>query len=263
MVKGGALPGAGKTLPFWPSLINTGTTEAPTYAVTVTRGVVVDRVTTDADAVVYYEPVVLTTGEPTQFAITDTQCVCVKVATLDTGAIDGVPEIVVVNSDKESIHYIPPVGNETTGTAGEYYYKLASFAVGPPAVLTMFAAGDNIEHYRELPMFVKAGGTADVFKEFLASAGKYKTRGISAGDGITVTENASDIQIKLDPAMGIWGTFTLRFNDDVNSTYSELSLTFENGILTATGYAGDTIHTGAGTEASPIGALITCADTDT
>lgn len=210
--------GGSNPLPFWPTLKNTGTPTAPTYAVTVTRGIVIDRVTSDVDAVVYFEPVVLTSGDPTEFPITDTQSVYVHFETDDTGAITGTPEIVVEDSDQESIHYAPPAGSATAGTDGDYYYKLATFAVGPPVKLTMFGAGDNVSHYRELPIFIKAGGTADTFKEYLASEGKYQTRGISAGDGITVTENDDDIEIKMDATLGFWGTYTIRFNDAVNST---------------------------------------------
>jgi len=218
--------------PFWPTLGIGGTAESPTYYVTVTRGVVIDRDTSDADAVVYFEPVVLTTGEPTQFAITDPQSVYVHYETDDTGAITGTPEIVVEDSDQESIHYAPPAGSATAGTDGDYYVKLATFTVGPPLKLTMFAAGDNVDHYRELPMFVKAGGTADTFKEFDATEGKYKTRGITAGTGLTVTERTDDIEVKLDNE-GWWGTILHEFFIEVTDStpYIALEATFEAGRL--------------------------------
>lgn len=230
--RAGGTPG-----PFWPSLVTGGTPEAPTYSVTVTRGVVIDRATDDTDAVVYFEPVVLTTGEPTKFAITDTQSVCVHFETDDTGAITGTPEIVVVDSDQESIHYAPPVGDESSGTDGDYYYKLATFAVGPPAKLTMFGAGDNVSHYRELPRFVKAGGTADVFKEFLPSAGQYKTRGITGGDGITVTQNAGDIEVKTDGGNLDFEIYQLSYDNNGDIFGSETlihTLYFRNGLFIGT-----------------------------
>jgi len=253
-------PGGGTPGPFWPTLGIGGTAETPTYYVTVTRGVIIDRDTTDADAVVYFEPVVLTTGEPTEFAITDTQSVYVHFETDDTGAITGTPEIIVADSDQESIHYAPPAGSATAGTDGDYYYKLATFAVGPPAELTMFGAGDNVCHYRELPLFLKAGGTADVFKEFNASEGKYKTRGLIAGVGITVTENSDSIEIKRD-GDGWWGAMTFTYTPAMGSS-QYLTMTFEAGVLTAI-YSSWTSGYITGTEGTPGTANYTAQDTDT
>ncbi len=245
-------------LPFWPTLGIGGTEESPTYYVTVTRGVVCDRETSDADAVVYFEPVVLTTGEPTQFAIADTQSVYVHFETDDTGAITGTPEIVVADSDQESIHYAPPAGSATAGTNGDYYYKLATFSAGPPAALTMFGAGDNVDHYRELPMFIKAGGTAEIFKEYLASEGKYKIRGITAGVGITVTERTDDIEIKRD-STGWWGSVQFTYTPATGSS-QYITLTFEAGILTNI-YSSWTAGNITGTEGAPGSATYTATDT--
>lgn len=187
--------------PLWPRFVKDGAN----WMVTVSRGVVTDRVTKTGDAVVIHEiPNQLSGGDLALIGpITNGQAVYVKVEVKETGEIgvtSGDPcSIVIANDGEASVHYDPPCGDETSGTAGTMYYKLAVFNVTGDIVTPDYVmAGSNIDHYRELPMFIKAGGTADVFKEFDLTAGKYKTRGITAGTGITVTENTDDIEIKLD-----------------------------------------------------------------
>lgn len=237
------------------------------YTATVNRGVVVEIHTkggTGTDGVIIHQLTDLdldSDGKKQKFAITDGQCVYVKYEVADTGQIKttsgGKPQIVIAASGAESQHYDPPVGNETAGTDGVVYRKLAQLDVDgsvPRAII--FEAGGNLIHYRELPMFVKAGGTADVFKEFDLSAGKYKTRGLKGSGGITVTQNTDDIDIK---CAGWWGDVVIDYTPAVGSTDS-LTMRFEDGILKRVFKTAGEV---SGTEATPGNANLTIVDTDT
>ena len=179
------------------------TKDESTFTVFVRPGYVIERTVindTGTDCLTYHEPtgILDMSDDPVPHTVANNQSVFVKVTVQDDGTISAA-EIEVAASDTESTHYAPPVGDETAGDIGEYYYKLAEFTTdGDTLAVKKFHAGANIDHFQELPRFVKAGGTADVFKTFDQEAGQYKTRGITAGAGITVTQNTDDIEVALE-----------------------------------------------------------------
>jgi hypothetical protein len=192
------------------------TKDESTFTVFVRPGFVIERTVindTGTDCLTYHEPEGITVppeedppldpppfpgqdpGDAIAHTVANNQSVFVKVTVQDDGTISAA-EIEVAASDTESTHYAPPVGDETAGSVGEYYYKLAEFTTdGDTLAIKKFHAGANIDHFQELPRFVKAGGTADIFKTFDQEAGQYKTRGITGIDGIEVTQGADEITI--------------------------------------------------------------------
>lgn len=184
--------------PFYPTF----TTINGLHYVTVTPGMVIDRVTkneTGLDSVKYWRPEGLmnTDGTLIETLIPSGQCVFIRVQTDEQGAVT-VAAVHIGAETLKSVHYIPPVGTTTAGVSGDYYYKLAKFTVEGDGTRTIehFMSGSNIDHYRELSMFIKSGGTAEIFKEFDPIEGKFKTRGITGGTGITVTQRTDDVLIE-------------------------------------------------------------------
>lgn len=252
------------TPPFWPRFKPAEPTAAKKWVVTISKGIVVDSVTNNGDAVAYHELLDLIdeNGQPAEFPINPGEAVYVTYGVEDTGAIltdaETKPRIYIGADGETSEHYDPPVGNESTGTAGNIYRKLAVFDLDGDGMIIaeMFEAGNNIYHWRDLPMFQKAGGTADIFKDYSLTLGKYKTRGIT-GNGITITERSDDIEIKNE---GWWGDATVTFTPVVGAT-QYLTLRFEAGLLKKVfTYASGEI---SGTESAPGTAVLAVVDTDT
>jgi len=163
------------------------------FFVTITPGYVIERTVINAagtDCLTYHDIDVSSEQE-----VGNGDAIFVKVTVQDDGTISE-SVISVDASDTKSTHYAPPVGDETAGAVGEYYYKLAEFEEeGDTLKIVKFMAGANIEHFQELPRFEKAGGTADVFKTFDQASGKYKTRGITGLGAITATQGTNEITI--------------------------------------------------------------------
>lgn len=179
-------PGADTLPPLWPVLAAKSVGEATVLYCTVTRGLVHDHATIGAPGAQTLLPVeisnLLTNGEPTEFSLTVGDRIYVVHQQTDKGAVKtatGVkPAIVVTDDDLISIHYDPPVGDETSGTEGYTAVLLAELIEedGTP-VLLYHKAGDNIDHWRELPVFKKAAGDYDSFKEYDFPNGRFLTKG--------------------------------------------------------------------------------------
>ena len=205
---------------FYPGEIVMG---VQTYFFTVTPGWITDRDTkggAGTDAIASYDVPSLFNldGSPHEFPILEGESVFIKTAVLKTGAIGtdepGVDPCTVGTAtegdDSRSIHYVPPMpANE--GAAGYYLYKLATLTIVDGEIVPDYClAGSHIDHYRDLPMFKMAAGQADVFKEYNLILGKYLTRGLTGGSGITVTERTDDILIEEDVTypnlnLEVWG----------------------------------------------------------
>lgn len=238
------------------------TKDESTFTVSVREGYVIERTVindTGTDCLTYHEPTgILSMGEPVEHTVADGQAVFVKVTVQDDGTISAA-EIVVDADDTESTHYAPPVGDETAGAVGEYFYKLAEFATdGSTLSITRFHAGANIEHFQELPRFKKAGGTADLFKTFDQASGQYKTRGLTGVSPIVVTQGTDDVEISVDG--GWWGTVQWIYYP-LGGYPESIQLHFEGGLLVQVG--DETTADIPGTEASPGNVSLTTSDTDT
>lgn len=181
--------------PFWPAF--------GTDTVKLSTGVVTEIVPKGTSgAIVHHVPSNITSS----ISITSGQAVFVKVPVLEDGSVDtstGVT-IVVDSAGASSTHYDPPIADETSGAGGTYYYKIAVYN-GTESAPTYFAAGSNIQHFRELPTFKKAGGDNDIFKEYDLAAGTYKTKGLSgsgpgytgASDNIEITNETDQLKFKV------------------------------------------------------------------
>lgn len=192
------------------------------YEVTVQDGWVNERSPISSGNVTYcHKPGnIMTAGERTRFSIGIGDQVSLVVNVDENGGIDstgGDPvEIAITNEDTASTHYDPPVAADT-GSGGVYYYKLGVLrdadATHPTPWIERFLAGSHVSHFRELPRFKKKAGTYDIFKEFDASAGEYKTKGLTAGEGIDIVDDNNSLEIKLDYGTdpeGFTGDITIR-----------------------------------------------------
>jgi len=209
-----------KPLPFDLTLYSAG---AAAYEITVQDGWVNERSPISTGNVTFcHKPGnILTDGDRTRFGISVGEQVSLVVHVDEDGGLDsgsGDPvEIAITGEDEASTHYDPPVGDETSGSGGTYYYKLGVLrdadATHPSPWIERFLAGSHVSHFRELPKFKKKAGTYDIFKEFDAAAGEYKTKGLTAGEGIDIVDDEESLEIKLDYGIddgGFSGDITIR-----------------------------------------------------
>jgi hypothetical protein len=151
----------------------------------------------------------------TEFPIQPGQQVSVVVDVDPEGAIRGTspedPVRVVIEpvNQVNSVHYVPPIGDDTSGKFGEYHYKLATLEPVPDAEdawqLKRWLAGSHISHFRELPILANtydtgSTGIGRIVKEYAEPTNRYLFRGISGVSGqIVITEMDDTVQIGIDP----------------------------------------------------------------
>jgi hypothetical protein len=134
------------TPPFWPTFY--GKPDVAGFFVKLSHGVVIDHDPTEtaADALLYYPcSNELTGAYLTEFQIADGEGVFVKCTMLEDWSIDPAtePEIVIEDKDIAST-------NPTSSGGGIHYYKIATLEeIAGEIVITPYAAGNNIEHYRQ------------------------------------------------------------------------------------------------------------------
>jgi hypothetical protein len=134
------------TPPFWPTFYGKPTA-AGDYFVSLSHGVVIDHNPADGvDAILYYEcDNELTAGLPTEFEIHDGEGIFVAV-TLDENwaVIPGTPPHITIEAKGIDSW------NPFSSGGGTHYYKIATLDIvaGEP-IITRYAAGDNIWHYRQ------------------------------------------------------------------------------------------------------------------
>lgn len=217
IVGGSSTSAQPKALPFDLTLYSAG---AGSYEITVQDGWVNERSPISSGNVTFcHKPGnILTAGERTRFAIEIGDQVSLVVHVDEDGGLDsgsGDPvEIAITAEDEASTHYDPPIADETSGSGGTYYYKLGVLrdadATHPSPWIERFLCGSHISHFRELPKFKKKAGTYDIFREFDAAAGEYKTKGLTAGEGIDIVDDDESLEIKLD-----YGTDDAGFSGDI------------------------------------------------
>jgi hypothetical protein len=228
-------------------------------------GQVVPRHNTSAD---FGEPIEIT-GLPTfeaQLTVVEGAKLWVKETIASTGKVT----TAAFESGTSWPEDLPPVlkgGDNTSGTEGFRHIRIAEIIADPdstatpPSLIRKQLLTGHIDHFQnELCENTDTTGSA-VMKSWDAATGAWLFRKLVAGAGITVTQNASDIEVAADgAATGWWGTVT--WDVDNNGTLSALTQTFENGILIDVATAGsDANTTGLGTEASPATSSINFYDT--
>jgi hypothetical protein len=98
-------------------------------------------------------------------------------------------------------------GDDQTGTPGQRYIRIAeiivnpeSTATTPPLISDQLHTG-HIDHFQpellENTTTSASAGSARVMKQWNASTGVWELRYLTDGSGITITENAEDIEIKM------------------------------------------------------------------
>jgi hypothetical protein len=193
--------------PLWPTLIMRGPVEDRSYFVTVERGIVADSLLGGSEGTQMREKIEPSNllgedGKPTEFEMSIGDFIYVTYSTdSTTGAVmtdeGDEPRIVVSSTDEKTLRHKPPVGDETDGERGVTWHKLAQLVDDDAGVrLIMWEAGDNPQNF-PLSRFKKAGGNADVFKEYDLENARYATRGITGENGITVTQEEDQIKIEL------------------------------------------------------------------
>jgi len=222
--------GGSKPNPFDVSLIVGGTTESPTYKVSVADGWVNERIpgvkTPPANATAVHKPWNILWGtdavapdlgtDRRTFPISIGQQVSVIVNVAAEGNIElpagapgttlGPTEIKVEAEDEDSVHYVPPRPVDSdTGSAGVYHYKLAVLrdadATHSAPWLEYFLAGSHIDHFAELPILDNLGGSATnkgrVFKKYDKATNTYQFRVLDATAGeLTIEESDDGVAIR-------------------------------------------------------------------
>ena len=183
---------------FWPLFRTISEGDSITYKVRVTHGFIEDHITGEGAAQASYPCHNQYIDPPSntklvEFDVESGDYISVFVPVTKKGAlrnpygdgVNGVPGgLIVVGGDYSgaSVHYIPPVGDGWDGGAeGSYYYPLAKFEVDAEGAfkITYILAGDNIQHFRDLPMFKKASDDGeDVFHCYNQETTTYETYGL-------------------------------------------------------------------------------------
>jgi len=243
--------------PFYPTL--EGTAEDG-YLLTMARGYVICRKKkTGEDAVEVFEPTDLPDETP---VVVGDQISC-KLTESAEGVITAAE--IVIGTWADSLAPELKGGDNPTGTPGTRYIRLCEIVQETDLVEVKIWNTGHIDHFSpELHENMDNSG-ARVMKKFFADEMRWKYRTILAGDNITVTENADDIEISTTASgpNGLWGTTLWSvYNQGTNA--STLTHTYENGVLVNVGVEGsDAAYTGAGTQADPYEAVISSIDTDT
>jgi len=202
------------------------------YTVKVTDGVVIDRETNSATlsgggTAIMPDGVILwkcdnrldVNGEMAEFPIQSGDSVWVCVTVQKSGAVGSVLSALVCSivvgkitgspAVGKSAHWFPPIEEDvanplSAGADGTYFYKLATLTVDPSGEMKVenFCAGDNIQHFRELPKFGHLGYGQPIFKQYNPVTGMYEYYSIAGISPVTVQRVNDTLQI------GLSGTYT-------------------------------------------------------
>jgi hypothetical protein len=171
--------------PFYPSVRKDGVT----YKVSLSRGYVIERRLPDGNALIYHLPTGLIDGsnKPVEYTMSSGDCLYINVPVKTDGTIEDSTASVVKGADNlAGAHYRPKIF-DFAATAGEHKYKICKFELvsGRPK-LTLFGAGDNIDHYDERVTMenLEAEGTCyEVGKTYNVAADKVEFRKLKQLDG--------------------------------------------------------------------------------
>jgi hypothetical protein len=184
--------------PFYPSVRKDGAT----YKVSLSRGYVIERRLPDGNALIYHLPTGLVDGsdKPVEYAMSSGDCLYVDVPVKEDGTIEEGTASVVKGADNlAGAHYRPKIF-DFSATAGEHKYKICKFELvsGRPK-LTLFGAGDNIDHYDERvtmenlePSAGESGSFYEVGKTYETATDKAqfrKLKQITDGPGVEIIKN--------------------------------------------------------------------------
>jgi hypothetical protein len=207
--------------PFYPTLSGD---DANGYFLIIALGYVVLRKKGSGDAVTNIIPTSLPYIAPLSVAVGDKITCLIE----ENGSGEFTTTSIVKTSGAWPTSTAPKLkgGSDSSGTSGARHIRLCEVIKVTDEVEVMPWHTGHIDHFApELIDNIGSGSAAGVLKDY--SAGMWNLRRILAGDGITVTENANDIEVKQTGGAGVDYelTFTAGASDD-------LVLTFTDGRLT-------------------------------
>lgn len=233
--------------PFYPTLFGNATDG---YYLNMASGYVILRHKETSDAVEHIVP----SSIPDETAVTVGDCVTCLIEEDGSGLFTAA-SIVISNSWPTSIAPTLKGGDDATGSGGERHIRLCEIVQDTDVVEVKIWNTGHIDHFApELIENTSASGER-VLKEFDASTGTWMLRRIVGGTGITISENADNIEVKDEEDAYAWGTF--EFSNIDGATIAGFE--FENGKLKQmTGSGSGYTLTGTGTQADPfIGTMVT------
>ena len=230
------------------------TPEPATWKIYAEYGQVVPRHNTSADLGTPIEITALPTQASPLTVVINTK-LWVKLTISDAGKCTAA----VFESGTSFPDDTPPQlkgGDNTSGTTGYRHIRIAEIIADPnssgtpPLLIVKQLLTGHIDHFQnELVDNIDTTGSK-MLKSFDLATGKFLLRTLTAGAGITITENADSVEVAADGASsGWWGTVSWLFVPGGGGGSSQnLILTFEAGILTDVSLDGVDIP---GTEATP------------
>ena len=173
------------------------------YLVTIHPGRIRDVITTDTNAVIFYDPELdgdtLFDDPSPEFQMTYGDFLYVSYSTDKKGNIksDPVAGFFISNGEEPSVHYQPTDELGSGGADGDYKVKIGQITGSTPADFKWVSyQNSDIEHYHELPTFLNLSGGAGIFKERVASEDTYKFRGITGNYGIdTYVQDGTEVYV--------------------------------------------------------------------
>jgi len=207
--------------PFYPTLYGN---EETGFTIIIALGYVVLRKKGSGDAITNIIPTGLPYITPLSVAVGDKITCLIE----ENGSGEFTTTSIVKTSGAWPTSTAPKFkgGSDSSGTAGARHIRLCEIIKVTDEVEVMPWHTGHIDHFApELIDNIGSGSAAGVLKDY--SAGKWNLRRILAGDGITVTENANDIQVAQTGGSGV--SYELTFSA---SASDDLVLTFTNGRLT-------------------------------
>ena len=185
--------GGSHPIPFFTTLIPDGAA----WKITMEDGKVVNRILKAGDSVILID----VTGIPTKespLTVAAGDKVWVKVTEDESGsAIEA--EIGTGSSWPESLAPVLLGGDNTSGTQGERYYRIAQFTADGDNLLREQILTGHIDHFQ--PTLVEnlissaSTGQARLMKQWNETEGRWELRYLVAGDGIEIEEDGNTIVI--------------------------------------------------------------------
>jgi hypothetical protein len=241
--------------PFELTLLSTGSA----YKVTVGPGLVNERIPGSDPGLATHYPSNIGgfTEDRVEFSISVGQQISLRVLVKANGQVghDSDPPVTVVieDEDRESVHYIPPGADDSTGTNGAYHYKLGVLRAGDvstdPPHLERWLSGDHIEHFQDVTRLdnVTNPSTTNLarpLKKYDADTNRWLFRSlVPHPDGqAKVDETADEMRVR-----GNEKAFVLNFVDCAGSPLGTIN--WADGMITSEGSL--TIHAGCQSSETP------------
>jgi len=241
--------------PFWPTLNR----EADgTLKLTMVEGYVLLRRNETSDAVARIIP----SSIPDELTVAVGDKITCRLEETNEGIFTTASVVLTSGDWPESDPPTLKGGDDSTGASGDRHIPLCEIIDDDGFSKVKIWNTGHIDHFQ--PSLIENVDTsgARVLQKFDVASGMWMLRRLIAGDGVTITENAGDIEVAADGGTGLWAEITFDFQDEVGSDSNTLVATFEAGRLTGLTATSGFI-TGAGTAGDPYIASHVSKDTDT